>query len=109
MIDRVAAGVAMRVGALVVGSCVGTNVVASVEEAEVSAKVVGVDSCVPWGRAVGMMIARGRSYTQIAEARGNKTASVRKAVYRIQDKLVVDSIQEVVTWAVKNGLMDDAV
>ena len=49
------------------------------------------------------------SYAKIAEARGNKTASIRNAVYRIQDKLGVDSMQEVVIWAVKHGLMDDAV
>ena len=107
VIDRVAAGVAMRVGALVVGSCVGTNVAVSVEEAEVSAKVVGVDSGVPWGRGVGMMFARGSSYTQIAEARGNSTVTVRNSIYRIQNKLGVDTKQEMVVWAVKNGLLDD--
>ena len=94
---------------MVVGSCVGTNVAASVEEAEVSAKVVGVDSGVPWGRGAGMMFARGSSYTQIAEAKGNSTVPIRNTIYRIQDKLGVDSMQEVVIWAVKNGLMDDAV
>ena len=92
---------------MVVGSCVGTNVAVSVEEAEVSAKVVGVDSGVPWGRGVGMMFARGSSYTQIAEARGNSTVTVRNSIYRIQNKLGVDTKQEMVVWAVKNGLLDD--
>ena len=55
------------------------------------------------------LFAGGMSYAKIAEARGNKTASVRNAVYRIQDKLGVESMQEVVIWAVKHGLMDDAV
>ena len=102
-----AAGVAMRVGALVVGSCVGTNVAASVEEAEVSAKVVGVDSGVPWGRGVGMMFASGRSYAEIAESKGTKVVTVRNSIYRIQDKLGVETKQEMVVWAVKNGLLDD--
>ena len=52
--------------------------------------------------------ASGMSYAQIADARGNKTVSVRNAVYRIQDKVGVHSKQELVVWAVKNGLLDDA-
>ena len=52
------------------------------------------------------LFAGGMSYAQIAEARGNKTTSVRNAVYRIQDKLGIDSKQEVVVWAVRNGLLD---
>ena len=55
VIDRVAAGVAMRVGALVVGSCVGTNVAASVEDAGVGVAVAAVDSGVPRGGGGGMM------------------------------------------------------
>jgi DNA-binding NarL/FixJ family response regulator len=54
------------------------------------------------------LFASGRSYAQIAEARGNKTVSVRNAVYRIQDKVGVHSKQELVVWAVRNGLLDDA-
>ena len=60
-------------------------------------------------REILKLFASGMSYAKIAEARGNKTASIRNAVYRIQDKLGVDSMQEVVIWAVKHGLMDDAV
>ena len=93
---------------MVVGSCVGTNVVVSVEEAEVNAKVFGVDSGVPWGGGVGMMFAVDSSYTQIAEARGNSTVTVRTTIYRIQEKVGVKTKQELVIWAVKNGLMDDA-
>ena len=52
------------------------------------------------------MFANGRSYAEIAEARGIKTTSVRNAVYRIQEKLGVDSKQEIVVWAVRNGLLD---
>ena len=54
-----------------------------------------------------VLFAGGRSYAQIADARGNKTVSVRNAVYRIQDKVGVHSKQELVVWAVKNGLLDE--
>ena len=54
------------------------------------------------------MFAGGKSYAQIAEARGNRTASIRNAIYRIQEKLGVGSNQEVVVWAVRNGLLDDS-
>ena len=53
------------------------------------------------------MFAGGKSYAQIAEARGNKIVTVRNSVYRIQDKLGVDTKQELVVWAVRNGLVDD--
>ena len=53
------------------------------------------------------LFAGGKSYAQIAETRGNKTTSVRNAIYRIQDKLGVDTKQEMVVWAVKNGLLED--
>ena len=52
------------------------------------------------------MFASGKSYAQIAEARGNKAVTVRNSIYRIQEKLGVDSKQEVVVWAVRNGLVD---
>ena len=52
------------------------------------------------------MFASGRSYTQIAEARGNSSVIVRNAVYRIQDKVGVKSKQELVIWAFQNGLLD---
>ena len=53
------------------------------------------------------MFASGKSYAEIAETRGNKTTSIRNAVYRIKEKLGVDSKQELVVWAVRNGLLDD--
>ena len=51
--------------------------------------------------------AGGNSYAQIAQALGITTVTVRNAIYRVQDKLGVDSKQEVVVWAVRNGLLDD--
>ena len=53
------------------------------------------------------MFTSGKSYAQIATARGNKTVSIRNAIYRIQDKVGVESKQELVVWAVRNGLLDD--
>ena len=58
-------------------------------------------------REILQMFASGKSYAQIAEARGNKVVTVRNSVYRIQDKLGVETKQEMVIWAVKNGLLDD--
>lgn len=50
--------------------------------------------------------ARGKPYARIAEDMGIGTVTVRNAVYRIQDKLGVASKQEMVVWAVRNGLLD---
>ena len=53
------------------------------------------------------LFATGMSYAEIAKARGNSTVTVRNTLYRIQDKLGVEKKQELVIWAVRNGLMDD--
>lgn len=55
------------------------------------------------------LFAGGKSYTEIAELRGNKTVTVRNTLYRIQGKLRIETKQELVIWAVRNGLMDDVV
>ena len=60
-------------------------------------------------RAVLTLFARGGSYVQIAQARGNSTVTVRNTIYRIQDKLGIKTKQELVIWAVRNGLLDDVV
>ena len=49
---------------------------------------------------------RGMSYVAIAEAREVKVVTIRNAIYTIQVKLGVDSKQEIVVWAVRNGLLD---
>ena len=59
-------------------------------------------------REVPQMFAGGRSYAEIAEAKGTKVVTVRNSIYRIQDKLGVETKQAMVVWAVKNGLLDDA-
>ena len=58
-------------------------------------------------REVLTLFAAGRSYAEIAEARGNSTVTVRNTLYRIQDKQGIKTKQELVVWAVRNGLMDD--
>ena len=49
---------------------------------------------------------RSMSYRAIAEARGVKPVTIRNAVYAMQGKLEVGSKQEMVVWAVRNGLLD---
>ena len=53
------------------------------------------------------LFATGRSYAEIAEARGKSSVTIRNTLYRIQDKLGIQSKQELVIWAVRNGLLDD--
>ena len=50
---------------------------------------------------------RGMSYSAIAEARGVKSVTIRNGLYSIQSKLGLGTKQEIVVWAVRNGLLDD--
>ena len=50
---------------------------------------------------------QGMSYNAIAEARGVKSVTIRNALYTIQSKLGLGTKQEIVVWAVRNGLLDD--
>ena len=58
-------------------------------------------------REVLRQFASGKTYAQIAETRGNSSVTVRNTLYRIQDKLRLGTKQEIVVWAVRNGLLDD--
>ena len=51
--------------------------------------------------------AQSMSYARIAEARGVKPVTVRNAIYGIQRKLSVGTMQELVLWCVRNGLLED--
>ena len=51
--------------------------------------------------------ARGNSYAGIAGIVGNSPVTVRNTIYRIERKLGVRTKQEIVVWAVRNGLLDD--
>ena len=53
------------------------------------------------------LFSQGLSYAQIAEVRGNKPVTIRNSIYRIENKLGVNTKQEIVVWAVRNGLLDD--
>ena len=58
-------------------------------------------------REILVSFARGMSYTQIAEQRGVKPVTVRNAIYGIQQKVKVTSMQGLVLWTARNGLLDD--
>ena len=60
----------------------------------------------PRERSVLALFASGKSYAQIAEIKGNSPLTIRNLVYRIQDKLGAGTKQEIVVWAVRNGLLD---
>ena len=53
------------------------------------------------------LFAEGRSYAEIAQVRGNRPLTIRNAIYGIRDKLGAKSTQEMVVWAVRNGLLDN--
>ena len=57
-------------------------------------------------REILTLFAQGLSYAQVTEVRGNQPVTVRNAIYGIQDKLGVGTKQELVVWAVRNGLLD---
>ena len=60
-------------------------------------------------RDVLTLFASGTSYSEMADVRGNSVGTVRSTLYRIQDKLGIGTKQELVIWAVRNGLVDDVV
>ena len=58
-------------------------------------------------RQILTLFAQGWSYPKIAEARGNQPVTIRNAIYGIQDKLGIETKQELVVWAVRSGLLDE--
>ena len=61
----------------------------------------------PREREILTSFSQGMSYAEIAAARGVQPVAIRNAVYGIQDKLRLRTKQEIVVWAVRNGLLDD--
>ncbi|MDE2892194.1 MAG: response regulator transcription factor [Chloroflexota bacterium] len=55
------------------------------------------------------LFASGTPYGEIARVRGVSVVTVRNTLYRIQDKLGIETKPELVIWAVRNGLVDDIV
>ena len=58
-------------------------------------------------REILISFARGLSYAQIAQERGIKPVTARNAIYGIQGKLRLGTMQELVLWTARNGLLDD--
>ena len=58
-------------------------------------------------REILTLFAQGLCYAQIAEVRGKRPLTIRNSIYGIQRKLQAKSKQEMVVWAVRNGLLDD--
>ena len=61
----------------------------------------------PWEREILVSFAQGMSYARIAEARGIKPVTVRNAIYGVQQKLKVKTMQGLVLWCVRNGMVGD--
>ena len=53
------------------------------------------------------LFSQGKTYAEIAEVIGISHLSVRNSIYRIENKLGLKTKQEIVVWAVRNGLLDD--
>ena len=53
------------------------------------------------------LFTNGMSNTEIANARGASPVTVRNTLYRIQDKLGINTKQGLVVWAVRNGMVND--
>ena len=49
----------------------------------------------------------GMSCAETAETRGTGPVTVRNAIYSVQQKLDVGTMQRLVRWSVRNGLPDD--
>lgn len=58
-------------------------------------------------RQILTLFAEGMSYAEIGEVRGNRPLTIRNAIYGIRSKLGATSSQEMVVWAVRNGLLDN--
>ena len=82
------------------------RVFAAIREGSGPANRRGPGTLNPRERSVLALFASGKSYAQIAEIKGNSPLTIRNLVYRIQDKLGAGTKQEIVVWAVRNGLLD---
>ncbi len=61
----------------------------------------------PREREILVSFASGISYARIAEARGIQPVTARNAIYGIQQKLKVRTMQGLVLWCVRNGLLGE--
>ena len=65
-----------------------------------------VGGLTPREREILTSFASGMSYARIAAEREVQSVTVRNAVYGIQHKLGIKSMQELVLWAAQNGLVE---
>ena len=61
----------------------------------------------PREREILALFSQGMSYAAIADERRVSPSTVRNAIYSIQGKLAAGTKQEIVVWAVRNGLLDN--
>ncbi len=94
-------------GELRVPAEVVTRVFAGIRRGAVSGDAAGIAGLTLREREILVSFTTGMSYAQIAEDRGVKSVTVRNAIYGIQRKLGVDTMQGLVLWAVRHGLLDD--
>ena len=94
-------------GELLVPADVVRRVFAGIRAAAAMGDPVGAVGLSPREREILVSFARGMSYREIAEAREIKAVTVPNSIYGIRQKLRVGSMQELVLWAVRNGLLDD--
>ena len=59
-------------------------------------------------REILTLFTQGLSNAEIAEIRGNSRLTIRNAIYGIQNKLGIETKQELAVWAVRNGLLGDS-
>ena len=76
------------------------------EERRSRARRGTVGGLTPREREILISFANGMSYTRIAAEREIQPVTVRNAVYGIQHKLGIKSMQELVLWAAQNGLVE---
>ena len=84
------------------------RVFAGIRHAEHQRKTSELSKLTEREREILTLFTQGLSYAEIADVRGNQPLTIRNAIYGIQDKLDIDTKQELVVWAVQNGLLDDS-
>ena len=83
------------------------SVFAGVRAAEEQQRTREIGRLTARDREILTLFAQGLSYAEITDTRGNQPLTIRNAIYGIQDKLAIESKQELVVWAVRHGLLDD--
>ena len=83
------------------------GVVAAVRCASEAGDAVKAAGLTTREREILVAFAGGMTYARIAEERGIRPVTVRNAIYGIQQKVGVTSMQGLVLWTARNGLLDD--